>query len=477
MNDAIEMSEQRSMPHVVIVGGGISGLSAAFYLRKYARESHSDVQISLFEKQSTTGGKIVTDERSGYILDRGPDIFLSAKPAGLQLCRDLGIIDDVISTNPEHRRSFIRRGEELIPLPDGLSGLIPTRVSSILKTPLLSWSGKLRMLREPFIRRRSTDDDEELGTFIERRLGKELFDNLVGPLLGGIYGGDAKSLSVGATFPHFHRLEHEHGSLIRGLISERRKSSSSSAKEIGAFVSLANGMATLTDELERALGSIVSTGAMVERIDKAETGYEIRTREKGVDADSVIITTPASESSIMLEGLDSTISAELQEFEYGSTMVVTLAYQKSDVPAPLDGYGYLVPRREGHDVRACTWSSTKLPGRAPANRVLIRIFIGRHRDEPVFRMTDDEVVQVARHELLNTLSIAAEPEFTDVTRWMDSMPKYTVGHLARLDRLDSLTGMHPGLFLAGSSYRGVGIPDCIEDGRRVAQNVLQYLTQ
>ncbi|MEM1094614.1 MAG: protoporphyrinogen oxidase [Bacteroidota bacterium] len=452
----------------VIVGGGITGLTAAYRLRQHAEAAGVDLEVVVLEQAERVGGKLHTERVGGFTIEHGPDIFLARKPHGVALCEELGIADELQGTNPAFKGSYIQRHGKLHPLPPGFSGLLPASAWGVMRTKLLSPMGKLRLALEPFMPRRTEASDEPLGAFLKRRFGRETYQQLIHPLLSGIYGGDIETISLHATFPQFHAMEQAHGSVVKGLRAKQR--TAPPALSASAFVTMRDGMHTLPLRVAERLGSeIVRTGQHVLCVERERASYRVvRANDAALTADAVLVTTPAFAAADVLRGMSPTLADELDGIPYTSTMIITLAYRADQVQRPLDGYGYLVPTSEGEAIRACTWSSSKIAGRAPDDHVLIRAFMGRHADEPCFQQSDDEIITTVTAALGRTLGLRGAPLHHRVTRWMRALPAYVMGHPERLGRIDAALENLPGLALAGTAYRGVGIPDCIADGERGA---------
>ncbi|MEZ4699853.1 MAG: protoporphyrinogen oxidase [Rhodothermales bacterium] len=465
-----------SQKTVAVIGGGISGLSAAYYLERLAADKGQDLRVILIESEREVGGKIDTIRQDGFTIERGPDIFLARKPDGVRLCKAIGLEQDIIGTNPDPQRSGSRiffKGE-LYPLPEGLSGLVPARLGPLARSPLLSAAGKMRAALDYVLPARFNDDDESVGSFITRRLGQQAFNRLVDPLLGGIYGGDGDTISLMATFPQLRRLEREHGGILRGL--QATPASKPEEDALTPFVSLAGGMRTLPQTLASKLHD-VRTGQRVTAIARRKTKYALSIDgARAVTCDAFVAATPSFATAELLRPWAPEISKRLDAIPYGSMAIVFLAYKASDVPHPLNAYGYITPREEGRPIRACTWMSTKIPSRAPEGHVLLRLFIGGSTGSPNLNDTSDtDFVRMAVHEVRDVLGIVEGPLFHVVQRWPDSMPQYAVGHVDRVAGIEIGLRRHPGCFLAGAAYNGVGIPDCIRDGERAARNVIHYL--
>jgi oxygen-dependent protoporphyrinogen oxidase len=448
---------------VVVVGGGIAGLAAAHRLESIAAHA----QVTLVERDDVLGGKLRTEHVDGFVVEAAPDSFLSRKERGVGLCRELGLEDELIGRRPEHHQTFVRVGDELHPLPEGLTGMIPTSLEALEASPLLSPAGKKRFAAEADVPPRNGHADESIGEFVSRRFGREAYEALVEPLMTGIYGGDGDKLSLQATFPQLRVLELEHGSLLRGL-------SAPPPGELPPFVSLRDGMGRLADALRDSLRHTrLALGRGAVRVSRdAELTVELAGGE-ALAADGVVLATPAYVTAELLADLDPALAAEHSAIPYASSVVVTLGFSRADV-VPLDGYGYLVPRSQGRDVLACTWSSQKWEGRAPDDCVLLRVYAGRFGGRDLTVGSDAELAELARGEL-EFLGVAAAPVLTRVHRWPWGMPQYNLGHPERLARIDAAVAAHPGLAVAGSAYGGVGIPDCIRSGELAAESVARTL--
>ena len=452
------------MTVVVVVGGGVAGLAAARRLESLAPEAH----VVIVEKDDVLGGKIRTEHVDGFVVEAAPDSFLTRKERGVGLCEELGLGDELIARRPEHRGSFVRRGDELHPLPEGLTGMIPTSLEALETSGLLSAAGKARFVAEPDVPPRSTGADESVAGFVSRRFGREAYEALVEPLMTGVYGGDGDRLSLQATFPQLRAIELEHGSVLRGL-------SALSVSGRPPFVSLRAGMGALVDALRDDLDRTqVRTGRGVARIVRRGGGLDVEVEGgETISANGVVLATPAFATAELVAELDGALAGAHGEIPYASSVVVTLGFSRADV-VPLDGYGYVVPRAEGGDVLACTWSSQKWEHRAPEEAVLLRVYAGRFGGRDVTTQADDELVAGARAEV-EFLGVSATPLLFRVHRWPLGMPQYVIGHPDRLERIETALVAHPGLAVAGAAYRGVGIPDCIASGEAAAESVARAL--
>ncbi|HEY3341407.1 MAG TPA: protoporphyrinogen oxidase [Anaerolineae bacterium] len=464
---------------VVIVGGGITGLAAARTLRQHA----PGLALTLVEGDNRLGGKISTTRADGFIIEGGPDCFLSYKPRGLGLCRELGLEGRLHGTSGKVRRTYIMRAGRLYQLPEGLTGLIPSRFGPMLKTPLISPLGKLRMGLDYFVPPRTAQEDESLGAFVSRRLGHEVYERMIEPLMSGIYAGDGDQLSLNATFPNLRKAEVEHGGLIKSMLKAKRNpprsAPSTSTKKWPAFLTLENGLAEIVEaavselrqDVEFRLATRV-TGVTPNH----QCGYQIDMMgEEPLLADAVILATPAFATAEIVDAIDAQAADALRQIPYASTATVSVVYPLAQVPVALDAHGYIVPRSEGHPVLACTWTSTKFPHRAPDGFALIRAFLGRAGQGDVLVRSDDQLVQLVRDELKAVLGITAAPHMQFVFRWPQAMPQYTLGHLDRVNLIEQRLKEHAGLFCAGAAYHGIGIPDCIASGEQAAAQALKFL--
>lgn len=463
------------MKHIVIIGGGISGLSAAYYVSRKAAERGISLRLTLLEADSRWGGKITTHRVKGFVIEGGPDTFLATKPWAVALCRELGLEARLHGTNPHQKNTYVLHNGQLHPLPDGLTMMIPTRFAPILRSDLLTWPQKARMGLDFFLPPRPGDGDESLGAFISRRLGRAAYENLIEPLLSGIYAGDGDLLSMQATFPYLRQLELKYGSLSRGALALRRQHPNNGHSR-SAFLTLTTGLAEMVEALIEALqryGGDLRLNTPVDGVTFSDGIYRvIPKRGSAIHAHAVILAVPAFTAAAMLESLDPFLAADLGAIPYASTATISLAYRQEDVPRPLDGYGYVIPRCEGRRALACTWTSTKFPHRAPEGYALLRVFVGRAGQEDEIPWDEASLLQLARQELSLTLGITAPPVLSRVFIWENAMPQYNLGHPERLARIQAALQKWPGLALAGNAYRGIGIPDCIHSGEQASESVL-----
>ncbi|HET9911098.1 MAG TPA: protoporphyrinogen oxidase [Anaerolineales bacterium] len=473
------------MTKLVIVGGGIAGLSAAYY----ARKRNPDAEIMLVESSDRWGGKIRTDrvafDDGQFIIEGGPDTFLATKPWGVALCKELGLGDRLHGTNPHKKNTYVLNRDRLLPLPDGLAMMIPTNIEAILKSRLVSWFSKARMGLDFLLPPKAVNGDESLGAFVSRRLGREAYENLIEPLMSGIYAGDGDQLSLASTFPYLRDLELKYGSLARGALKMRRQSNGKSVQgSRSAFLTPTTGLAEIVEKLigyletnsvTLHLNTHVTSVKHLTPFDRLraapDTWHLILDTDESLIANGIIIAAPAFAAAQMLASLDPSLASDLRSIPYASTATVSLAYRQSDIPRDLDGYGYVIPRREGRRALACTWTSTKFPHRAPDGYALIRVFVGRAgQDIP---WNEDDLLALAKEELKLTLGVTTDPLLSRVFLWDKAMPQYNLGHPEILKRIDDALEKYPGLALAGNGYRGIGIPDCIHSGEVAVDKIIE----
>jgi len=469
---------------VVIIGGGIAGLSAAYSLREHQKKG-TEFEIVMLERKDRLGGNISTEKTDGFIIEGGPDCFLSEKPWAMELCRRIGLEDKFLSTNDKMRKTFVLSGGKLHELPEGVILMIPTKILPLVTSTLISLPGKLRMAMEMFIPKRKTPGDESLGQFVRRRLGKEALDKIAEPLVAGVHAGDPETMSIRSSFPKFVQLEQEHGSLIRGMVKRMatmRKAPrpASSKKKVTMFMTLSGGLTemvqTLAGLLKKAGNIEIRTGVAVAGVKKQGKHYEVAVPgEAAIKADAVIIAAPAYVASALLKGLDPWISEKLSTIPYVSTATVSIGYKKKDIKHPLNGFGFVVPKTEGRKIMAATWTSVKFSGRAPDDSVLIRCFVGGSKNMELVDVSDAEMVKMVRSELKDIMGIDAEPVITRVFKWKNSMPQYTIGHDERIESMEEKLAKYPGLYLAGSAYHGIGIADSVRFSEVVAKKALHHI--
>lgn len=462
---------------VVIVGGGITGLSAAYFLVKRFCELEGPVKITLVEASKYLGGKIRTERVDGFLIEGGPDAFLTQKPWAVQLCRELGLEEQLVA--PKGGKAYVLVGGKLRRLPEGAMGLIPTRLGSFVKGELFTPWGKLRMGLDLLIPPRWDGQDESLAQFIKRRLGREALERLAEPLLAGVYAADPQHLSVEATFPMLRELERHYGSLLWGALRAQRKRTRQvqrghDGKPPSVFLTLREGLATLVEVLiaQVQLQTTLLVGRRVVRLEPLSQGYRLALDDgTTIETNAVLLTTPAFVTAELVEPLSVEAAELLAGIPYASTTGVTLGFRRQDVEHSLDGTGFVVPRVEGRALTACTWSSSKWPERAPEDFVLLRAFFGRFGQPDVLGLKDPELIELALDELGDLLGLRGRPVLTKVHRWPQAMPQYLVGHLERLTRVEQALRQHPRVVLAGAAYRGIGLPDCIRQGEEAEKKL------
>ena len=465
---------------VVIVGGGITGLAAAHCLQNQAASRRLPVEYALLEQDERWGGKIqseVIDHNGGdFIVEHGPDSFITQKPWAWQLALELGMEDRLQPTNDNQRRIYVLHQGRLSPLPDGMMLVVPTRLGPFASSSLISLLGKLRMGMDLFIRPRPEDGDEALADFIRRRLGSEALEKLAEPLLCGIHNAEAERQSLLATFPELRKLEAQHGSLIRGMISRSNQAKhaldgAGKLRPVSTFVSFHRGMAEMVARLRGELTGDCRAGRRVVALRRRGDGYVVcLDTGESHDADFVVLTTPAHEAARLLESLAPTAAARLKAIRYVDTGTVSLAYRRDAIRHALDGYGLVIPRSERRNINAVTWTSTKFSHRVPSGYAMLRVFFGGSRTPHMMGLPDDKLIAAVQDELDHIMGIHAAPEFYRIVRWAKASPQYDVGHL---DRVEAIEGeLPPRLFVTGSAYRGLGIPDCVHQAGQTAQRVL-----
>jgi oxygen-dependent protoporphyrinogen oxidase len=448
---------------VAIVGAGIAGLAAAFDLQSRR------VTVRVLEASARVGGVIATDRFEDWVVDAGPDSLLVQKPAAVALCRELGIADRLMSTLTP-RTAYVLRDGRLHPIAEGSFLGFPITAGALAQSGLFSVAGKVRMACEIFMPRRTDDDDESIGAFVRRRFGEEAVDYLAEPLLAGIHAGDVDRLSIRALFPRLVDAERQSGSVIRALRALRVRPSPQ-----GAFVSLPGGIGELIDTLRRAIepGTIV-TSAPVTGLQRRGGTYALESTVAPIHARTVVLAVPAYVAASLVRSIDPTLADLCDEVLYASTATVAFGYRRDQVAHPLQGTGFVVPRTEGIALLAGTWVSSKWSGRAPQGHVLMRGFLGGGRDPHRLDASDRELVDTAERELAETLGIAGSPLFTRLYRWTRQSPQYEVGHLQRVAQIERRLTALPGLFVTGSGFRAIGIPDCVGDARATALRAAEY---
>lgn len=450
---------------VAIIGGGISGLAAALALEKRG------VPYQLLEAGESFGGVIRTEARDGFVLEGGPDAMLAQKPEAIALCRELGLGDRLVPTNPDERAVFVLHRRKLHPLPEGMMLAVPTKIVPFLASSLFSWPGKLRMGLDLVIPGQNGHADESIASFLRRRFGQEAVERIGEPLLAGIHAGDPERLSILATFPRFRELERKHGSLVRGMWAAPRPKAPPAGKSPAAFYSLRGGLSELVEALVARLDAAsLRLRARVRRIEADGASFALATEAGAVvRASRVVVAAPGPRIAQALEPLAPEAATALAAIPFASSATVLLGYRRGDVAHPLDGYGMVVPRGEGLRTSALSFVSTKFPYRAPEGHVLLRGFLGGVRDPGALSLRDDEMIECVRSEMRDVLGLRGEPVLTRVFRWPAGTPQLEVGHLERMRVVEQAIARVPGLFLTGAGVRSTGIPDSVADGTRAGE--------
>jgi len=478
---------------ILIIGGGVAGLGAAYKVTRAASEGHG-VEFVLFEKDTRLGGKIQTEivrdaSEDKFIVDGGPDCFLTEKPACHRIAKLTGIFEDELPTDESRKRTWILSRGKLHQMPDGIFMFAPTKFLPFATTGLFSWPGKIRMAMDLFIPPKKVVpgelNDETLESFVVRRMGRECLERLAEPLVGGVHASESSKMSLAATFPRLLEMEQTYGSLTKGFLAARRKVEEMRRKyppQPGQkprtfFTSFVNGMQELTDRMADAAGrEKMRTGVAVASLQYAHGRPWSVSLSDGstVDGDAVIIATESWAAEPLVRPSDEVIADALADIPASSSATVSIAFNENEVGFDLNAFGVLCPLIEKRALMAATYSSTKWPGRAPPGKVLLRGFVGGPYNQEIVKRSDEELVQTVLAEFRDLLGLNpfAKPLFSRVFRWHLGMPQYTVGHLDRIGRIEDRCAQIPGLAIAGGSYRGVGVPNCIESGERAVTKIL-----
>jgi len=466
--------EPKAPGRIAVVGGGISGLAAAHRVVELC----PGARVVLLERRSRLGGVLETVHENGFQVEQSADNFITTFPWGLELCRRLGLSDELVQTNPAHRRTFVVRSGRLCKLPDGFMMMAPARMWPLAVTPILSPLGKLRAGLEYFIPPRKDDADESMAAFVRRRLGREVFERLVEPLVSAVYAADMEKLSVLATLPRFRGMEREHGSLIRAMRRQaavRRKSHRESGARYSLFVTLRQGLSSLIEALAARLPEgAVRLRTPVERIERRADGWRLSLGEGTVEEfDGVILATPAHVAARLLEPIDAELGRQLGSIQHEGTAILSVAYGRHQIAHPLDGMGFVAPAVEKSPILAASFSSQKYTHRAPEGMELLRVFVGGARRPEMAEMDAAELKRQVLGELAELLGIRGRPSYSRVAHWPGTMPQYHVGHNELVAAIEARTAKLTNLELAGNAYRGVGIPHCIHSGEQAAERLLE----
>ncbi len=469
--------------NILIIGGGIAGLATAYYLKKgLKKKGVGSCRITLIEKGSRLGGNIITERLDGFLIEGGPDCFLSEKPWALALCRELGLEEELLPTKKPSGTTYVYSYGRLHPLPEGIILMVPTKVLPLIRDSLISWRGKLRMAMEPFIPKRKETADESLAEFVRRRLGEEVLQKIAQPLVAGIHAGDPETMSVRASFPKFVEMEEKYGSLVRGMLHRMKAMRSMAKKKDGKgltmFVALKSGMQLLVDTLiDRIKGDVtILKDTAVNKVEKEDDHYTVETESgESLRAHALVVATPAWVAAELLEALDEELSGILKSIPYVSTATVSLGYERDRLSHPMDGFGFVVPEKEGRTIMAATWTSSKWEGRAPEGKALIRCFVGGAKRGELVHLDDAELIRLVKKDLSDIMGIEEEPLFVRIYRWHRAMPQYTIGHIERVETIERLCASYSGLYLTGSAYHGIGISDTVREAESTAEKVIATL--
>lgn len=457
------------MKRVVVIGGGISGLAAAHRLT----ELHAaELQVTLLEASPHLGGLLETHERDGFLMEAGADAFLTEKPWAANLCRRIGLADELMETRKDLRRSQIAVGDRLCALPEGFHLMAAADPRVLWKVPGLSWPGKLRAAMEPWIRPERTNSDESVAGFIRRRLGGEMLERVAGPMIGGIYTADLEQLSMRAALPRFWEMEKQHGSLARALRAHGATTAAAGPR-YGLFLTLRGGMRRMIEALAARLPpGAAQTSAEATRLEKNGTNWRVHVKGNApLEADFVIVALPAPPAARLLQEAAPDLADSLREILCASVVTVNLAYRETDLPRALEGFGFVQSPQEGRGMVGCSFSSVKFSGRAPEGQVLLRAFVGGAVHPEVVDLSDEEILQRVTMNLRRLLGVGVTPRQIFIRHFRQAMPQYTLGHLDRVEALESRLRRHRGLTLIGNSTRGVGIPDCVRLAEQTAEKV------
>ncbi|MDP4083928.1 MAG: protoporphyrinogen oxidase [Bacillota bacterium] len=470
------MTEEKKK--VAILGGGIAGLTTAFYLQKIVREKSLPIEIKLIEASHHLGGKMQTVVRDGFTIERGPDSFLARKTSITRLAKEVGMEHQLVHNSTG--KSYVLVDEKLYSMPGGSIMGIPTEIGPFITTGLFSLGGKLRAAADFILPRSESGKDQSLGQFFRRRLGDEVVENLIEPLLSGIYAGDIDQLSLMSTFPQFYEVEQKYRSLILGMKKaappKPKTSGSSEPKKQGVFLTFKTGLQSFAEAIESKLDpNMILKGHRVNKVTKNGNEYEIYLNNgETLMADCIVAATPHKATQVMFS--DYSFFDSFKIVPSTSVATVALAFPLEAIKKDIDGTGFVVSRNSDYTITACTWTHKKWEHSTPEGKALLRCYVGRAGDETIVELSDDQIVKIVLDDLNKTMDITMDPEFFVISRWKNAMPQYTVGHKQRLKEIyEHVTEELPGVFLAGSSYEGIGVPDCIDQGEKAVQSVLGFL--
>lgn len=460
---------------IVIIGGGITGLTSAYYLQKAVHENHLPYNVMLIEASHRLGGQMQTYVKDGYVIEKGPDSFLETKENAAKLAVEVGLGDQLVNNTPG--KTYILAREQLHSIPSGAVMGIPTEIHPFITTKLFSFPGKLRAAADLIVPKSKMKTDQSLGAFFRRRLGDEVVENLIEPLLSGVYAGDIDKMSLMSLFPHFYNVEQKYRSIILGMKKEiPPRPKESIHKKKGMFLTIKSGMQSFAEAIAQKLepGS-VKLGFRVESVQKVNNGYDIELNGgEVIQADSIIMAVPHQVLHSILPKYE--FLANFKDVPSTSVATIALGFSKDAIKQDLNATGYLVSRNSDYTITSCTWVDKKWPHTTPDGKVLIRTYVGRSGGEVVVELADDQIVNIVLADLAKTMKITKKPEVAVVTRWPNALPQYTIGHEDRLNKAtDGLSKELPGIYMAGNSYKGIGISDCIKQGEAAVTKVLDYL--
>ncbi|WP_019240398.1 MULTISPECIES: protoporphyrinogen oxidase [Bacillus] len=465
---------------VVIIGGGITGLTAAYYLQKEARDEDLPLEVTLIEAAPCLGGKVQTVLKDGFVIEKGPDSFLERKTSAARLAKEVGMEDQLV--NNTAGKSYVLAREKLHPMPGGSIMGIPTEIGPFITTGLFSPIGKLRAAADFILPRSKEEGDQALGGFFRRRMGNEVVENLIEPLLSGIYAGDIDQLSLMSTFPQFYQVERKYRSLIVGMKlgtpprPKQKNIETGKSSKKGMFLTFKNGLYSFIQAIESSLEEgTVYKNIKVNKVVKDNKVYRLLlNNNECMTADAVIVTVPHQKAQSMFS--DYPFMNIFKDMSSTSVANVAIAFDESAIEKDIDGTGFVVSRNSDYSITACTWTHKKWPHTTPKGKALLRCYVGRPGNETIVDLPDEEIIKIVLEDLSKTMNITHTPDFSVVSRWKDSMPQYTVGHKERIDAVnDAVKSNLPGVFLSGASFNGLGLPDCIDQGEVAVQNVLQFL--
>ncbi|MGM7700179.1 protoporphyrinogen oxidase [Pseudalkalibacillus sp. Hm43] len=461
------------MKQIVVIGGGITGLSAAFSLQNEIEKQNISAKVTLLEATERLGGKIETIHRDGFVIERGPDSYLERKHAMTDLIKRVGLDHDLV--NNHTGQAYILYGKKLHPMPEGAVMGIPTKMSPFVSSSLFSLKGKARASLDLVLPKSNVQGDQSVGAFFKRRLGTEVVENMIEPLLSGIYAGNIDRISLQSTFPQFETIESKHRSLILGM-KRTRKPSKKSGSSKGVFLTLKQGLSSLVSELEQQLDERIEIrkNSSVTSIIKEGEGYSIKLEDNAsIEGDHIIVTTPGRRAA---QYFSDEIRELIGEVPATSVATIAMAFPKSAITNELDGTGFVVSKKSPYTITACTWTNQKWPHTTPEGYVLLRCYVGREHDQSIVDESDDTILSKVLDDLSDIMDVQATPEFYYVTRWKKAMPQYLVGHQENKEKVKALLDRdYPGVRLAGASFDGIGLPDCIVSGEKAAENVIQSL--